>query len=635
MEGSAGGAGSSIMEGLTELQHKFLNLARDFDWAAVKQALEADPSLVNAQPGKRWSALHQAAHSNNRNAVQMLLEFRADPLAIDMRGKTPRQVTESDEIGQLLLQAELKLQPEPEPEADDAPMVQALQEHALVVRKLDSQLVQAYAQREDCKNAGCSELELQEVTAKIAALERRICELQEADKQNTGAAAKQRESLRHAEKIQRQTADAALAAWLHVCPGEGEDRHPTCETPEGIAVGSIESHRRYGGLGVEQLMQDVDLVDAGYLIALATVGGVLPRWQELPGCAKIKPENAWRLRWKKKSLPVLVISYPWLSKEHPDPQGLQLQRISPILEAMVTEARECAGQHCTVGVMLDYCSLPQLPRTEAEQEKFVKGLNTMHKWYAHPFTHVLLMAGPLPPGSHSNSVPYMSRGWCYIEHQMAALVKNSDLLWDYAGYTGALSYYKCIRQLQAHRKRHPPLSPDQVKAELHELTASGVMKFSYIEDLETVVDMYRRGFVDAFNGYRKLRCVAPGHSTTTIWYGELGWGPREAEDLAMALNYAQAHCPMEDGYIEIELPGNRFGESGIDAFARVPCVRLSGLKSPRVPPASGRTKFVLVLDANDKIDAVESGLWRVSTAEEKAMSGLFDSAPAPGAKASE
>eukprot|EP01043_Picozoa_sp_COSAG02_P106771 COSAG02_NODE_42774_length_381_cov_0.939716_1_plen_81_part_10 len=45
--------------------HEFLNLAKHFHWDAVEEALRADPSLVNVQPSRRWSALHQAARSNN------------------------------------------------------------------------------------------------------------------------------------------------------------------------------------------------------------------------------------------------------------------------------------------------------------------------------------------------------------------------------------------------------------------------------------------------------------------------------------------------------------------------------------------------------------------------------------------
>ena len=104
--GSAAPAGAA--EGLppNEQAHAFLDLAKKFDWSAVEEALKADPSLVSVQPGRRWSALHQAAHSNDREAVAMLLRCSANPLAVSQQNETPRQLTTSDEIAEVLEQAE-------------------------------------------------------------------------------------------------------------------------------------------------------------------------------------------------------------------------------------------------------------------------------------------------------------------------------------------------------------------------------------------------------------------------------------------------------------------------------------------------------------------------------------------------
>jgi len=68
-------------------QHAFLDLAKEFDWAAVKRHISANPLLVNVQPcGRdgtlRWSALHQAAFSGSADAVRFLLEHKA---AIDAK----------------------------------------------------------------------------------------------------------------------------------------------------------------------------------------------------------------------------------------------------------------------------------------------------------------------------------------------------------------------------------------------------------------------------------------------------------------------------------------------------------------------------------------------------------------------
>ena len=90
-------------------QHTFLDLAKSHDWAGAREALTAEPSLVNVTPGGRWSALHQAALSGNPEAVAMLLRFGADPAARANDGgtlKTAREVATSDEVQLLLAMAE-------------------------------------------------------------------------------------------------------------------------------------------------------------------------------------------------------------------------------------------------------------------------------------------------------------------------------------------------------------------------------------------------------------------------------------------------------------------------------------------------------------------------------------------------
>ena len=49
--------------------------------------------------------------------------------------------------------------------------------------------------------------------------------------------------------------------------------------------------------------------------------------------------------------------------------------------------------------MIDYMTMPQWPRTPAEDKVFQTRLKSMHAWYAHPFTTVLLVTTPLPTGA--------------------------------------------------------------------------------------------------------------------------------------------------------------------------------------------------------------------------------------------
>ena len=95
-----------------------------------------------------------------------------------------------------------------------------------------------------------------------------------------------------------------------------------------------------GGKAIDALLEHKPLIDAQFLVALHKAGGVVPRNQAVPEAALIDARNAWRLRWNEPEESVLVLSYPWLDKEHPDREGEQLAKIVPILEVMLKKAKE-------------------------------------------------------------------------------------------------------------------------------------------------------------------------------------------------------------------------------------------------------------------------------------------------------
>ena len=81
---------------------------------------------------------------------------------------------------------------------------------------------------------------------------------------------------------------------------------------------------------------------------------------------------------------IIVLSYPWLESTHPDRHGTLLRSIADILALVASEAVAHGGEHAAAGVMIDWCSLPQKPCTDAEQEVFDRGLSEMHYWYVIP-----------------------------------------------------------------------------------------------------------------------------------------------------------------------------------------------------------------------------------------------------------
>ena len=73
-----------------------------------------------------------------------------------------------------------------------------------------------------------------------------------------------------------------------------------------------------------------------------------------------------------------------------------------------------------------------------------------------------------------------------------------------------------------------------------------------------VIETYRRGFIEAFENFRKLRS-----GKATLFYSNLGWGDEEASTLAEALLFAQAHCCIEHGPLMVScFDGNRITQDG-------------------------------------------------------------------------
>ena len=192
-----------------------------------------------------------------------------------------------------------------------------------------------------------------------------------------------------------------------------------------------------GGEAIES-SQHVDLIDARFLISLAeqvrshalarlpssalartppspsrswprlpaSQGGILPRWQNLPEAARINRSNVWRLYgWEPKmSLGIVIVSYPWLDKAHPDREGEWLAKLAPVLRCMLPH---CGGEQYTVGVLWDYASLPQPIRNPAEAARYRGGCASSSTGLRTRSRRTAL--GRAPSGADKNRRPYMER----------------------------------------------------------------------------------------------------------------------------------------------------------------------------------------------------------------------------------
>ena len=144
-------------------------------------------------------------------------------------------------------------------------------------------------------------------------------------------------------------------------------------SPEQALAANTADPRRYNepdAIWAALGMDWVKLVRKSYLISLSKAGGVLPRRQDIPPDAFITVEELRRLTPKDEYgqahtrvgvgytrppgliskntyLPIIVISFCWLTAKHPDPEGKQLKVVAERLENHLAQDTE-------VGVFWDW-----------------------------------------------------------------------------------------------------------------------------------------------------------------------------------------------------------------------------------------------------------------------------------------
>ena len=207
----------------------------------------------------------------------------------------------------------------------------------------------------------------------------------------------------------------------------------------------------------------------------ASQRSVMPRRQDLPDDA-ILPVATLRASYEEAPahvrdavLPIVAISYCWLTAQHPDPHGEQLEHIAEILEYEMFyewDDMQCyTDYYDDMGVFWDWASIfqkdhhlfdasetPEAKAEGAERAAFLTELkagtkhyggqayeesrsprekeafdyalkNTMDLWYAHQCTTVIFVT-KLPPWFSGRT--YDERGWTFFERCCAELIKPSQ-----------------------------------------------------------------------------------------------------------------------------------------------------------------------------------------------------------------
>ncbi|WP_162238940.1 hypothetical protein [Methylobacterium sp. Leaf85] len=121
------------------------------------------------------------------------------------------------------------------------------------------------------------------------------------------------------------------------------------------------------------------------------------------------------------------VSHRWDGLEHPDPTGWQL-------EALINWGKQArySGDHKAINVWLDYMSLPQKPRNEAENIIFQSGLGNIRKTISL-LRHATLVS--ISGNSDDEDLAAMcKRGWIFFELLIAKdHTKYSKLIFERYG----------------------------------------------------------------------------------------------------------------------------------------------------------------------------------------------------------
>lgn len=156
-----------------------------------------------------------------------------------------------------------------------------------------------------------------------------------------------------------------------------------------------------------------------------------------------------------------------------------------------------------------------------------------------------------------------------VARRTSHVSKCVHCMWDYSGFTPheleGLEGMKVIDGLRGQLKagRTPPMAPHTFGKSLRERVGCGEVGFSSDADVDLVIEMYRRGFVSVFEGYR-------GYDPDGFFaaWAALEWGEAEARQIAAALAYAVKHCKGTNGGISLRLEGNAFGKDGMLAIEK-------------------------------------------------------------------
>lgn len=258
----------------------------------------------------------------------------------------------------------------------------------------------------------------------------------------------------------------------------------TVSEPKTWAQNTVIVDDELKGQLIEYCSNHVKMVKASYLFWLRDVGRRLVREQDVPKAAFCTQGD---LEQWTSTAQLLVVSHPWWSEQHPDPEGVQLQQVCEFIDHHFKDNKRLHADRMMCPVFFDYLSLPQkkyglkdrkfmLDRTDLENTRMKSALRDMDLLFAHDDTLVLRLNAPIPK-SAPRSAPYSERGWCAFEHRTSLMKRVRGK---------SIAFHQWREGLV--EPSIPHKEPLDFKDELHRL------HFSEAGDLLHVADLYEKAF---------------------------------------------------------------------------------------------------------------------------------------------
>ena len=295
--------------------------------------------------------------------------------------------------------------------------------------------------------------------------------------------------------------------------------------------------------GLETLLASVDSgaiapLRGSWLVTHHKAGGRLKRRQDLP------IEAFWTARELRSCAQALgrnfgvlfvALSYRWLTKGHPDPDGFHLTIVAQVAAlylnrsgkaeypSQLTQAFEPLGTP-DFALFWDFASLHQSPRLQGEEDLFRQGLSLSNVWYGNAQTVVWLQS-ELPAGFAG--ADYDTSGWCFVEAAISAAIKPGFQRLDLAKRTTLTLEWAYGPEQPGNpdvklacvcaRSRLPPPSPERVEELLRTQK-----KFTNASDVSTVAKLYATFFASVVQ-------------VDALDFKGLAWGPDDAAQLCQVL----------------------------------------------------------------------------------------------------